>query len=199
MKTIVWDIDDVLNDLTRGWFETAWLPNHPECRLIYADLRTNPPHDVLGVPESEYLASLDRFRLSPGAVGRMPDVVLLEWFRSCGERYRHVALTARPIDTIGSAVQWLMTHFGQWFQTVGFVPSDRPGRRSCQVDRTKGDYLKWLTHADFFIDDNDENCRAAERLGIRAFLCAQPWNGSRTNMKDILTLLGDSEVGEERP
>ena len=199
MKTIVWDIDDVLNDLTRGWFETDWLPTHPGCRLTYDDLKVNPPHDLLGVPESEYLASLDRFRLSPAAAGCKPDASLIEWFRKRGDRYRHVALTARPLDTIASAVQWLTTYFGQWFQTVGFVPSDRPGRRSKGVDRTKGDYLKWLTHADFFIDDNAENCRAAEGLGIRAFLCAQPWNGSRRNVMDIVNLLGGAEAGRGCP
>ncbi len=51
MKTIVWDIDDVLNDLTRAWFETAWLPAHRECRLTYEELKVNPPHELLGTSE----------------------------------------------------------------------------------------------------------------------------------------------------
>ena len=60
MRTLVWDIDDVLNDLMRSWFTEEWLPTHPDCRLAYADLLENPPHRVLGIAEAEYLASLDR-------------------------------------------------------------------------------------------------------------------------------------------
>jgi hypothetical protein len=189
MKTIVWDIDDVMNDLTRAWFETAWLPGHRECRLTYDELKVNPPHEQLGIQKAEYLASLDRFRVSAGAAGCAPDPMLQAWFAANGDRFRHVALTARPQHTITPAVGWLMTHFGAWFQTIGFVPSDRPGQNSNQADRTKGDYLAWLAHAEVFIDDLAENCRAAERLGIQSFLRAQPWNDSRMSLKDILERL----------
>ena len=64
MNLIVWDIDDVLNDLMRAWFELHWRPRHPECSLHYSQLRENPPQRVLGISESEYLSSLDEFRLS---------------------------------------------------------------------------------------------------------------------------------------
>jgi hypothetical protein len=199
MKTIVWDIDDVLNDLTRAWFQTAWLPAHGECRLTYEDLTFNPPHALLGVPKAEYLASLDGFRLSPAAVDRAPDSAVVGWFQVHGGRYRHLALTARPRHTVVPAIHWLMTYFGEWFQTFGFVPSDRPGRPANQADRTKGDYLKWLAHADVFIDDHAENCRAAERLGIRSFLRAQPWNDSRMSLTDILQQLAECALPGQDP
>ena len=130
MKTIVWDVDDVLNDLTRAWFETEWLPLHPACRLGYHELKTNPPHELLGVSKTEYLTSLDRFRLSQEAASRAPDSALLNWFRAHGDQHRHIALTARPRETVCPALQWLLDHFGEWFQTVGFVPSERPGKSS---------------------------------------------------------------------
>ena len=43
MKTVIWDVDDVLNDLMRCWFEKSWLLSHPECTLTYEDLTQNPP------------------------------------------------------------------------------------------------------------------------------------------------------------
>ncbi|MBI5579771.1 MAG: hypothetical protein HY895_11505 [Deltaproteobacteria bacterium] len=195
MKTIVWDIDDVLNDLTRAWFETVWIPMHPDCRLGYHELKANPPHELLGVSKEEYLASLDRFRLSQEAASRVPDKSLMGWFRAHGQRYRHIALTARARDTVCPALQWLLAHFGEWFQAFGFVPSKRPGQSSGQPDRSKGDYLAWLGKADIFIDDSPDNCFAAERLGIESFLVAQPWNGSRLTVSDILMLI--SERGRE--
>jgi hypothetical protein len=191
MKTIVWDIDDVLNDLTRAWFETEWLPKHPVCRLGYEALNANPPHELLGVSESEYLQSLDRFRWSPQAASREPDQALVRWFRGCGDQYRHIALTARPTQTVFPALQWLLRHFGAWFQTFGFVPSRRPGQTSGQPERTKGDYLAWLGRADIFIDDHPEHCRAAQQLGIRSFLVAQPWNESRSTLGDILESMSE--------
>jgi hypothetical protein len=191
MNTIVWDIDDVLNDLTRAWFETAWLPMHPDCRLRYNELKVNPPHELLGVAKEEYLASLDRFRLSQEAATRAPDNTLVDWFRAQGNHYRHIALTARPRETVCPAFQWLLRHFGEWFQTFGFVPSKRPGQSSGQPDRGKSDYLAWLGKTDFFIDDSSDHCLAAEKLGIRSFLVAQPWNESRLTVSDILRLISE--------
>lgn len=194
IPTIVWDMDDVLNDLTRAWLETAWLPGRPDCSLSYHDLRTNPPHRLLGVTESEYLASLDRFRLSPEAARMSPSPELLGWFIENGSRYRHVALTARPRQTVGAGIQWLLEHLGPWFQTFAFIPSPRPGVASEQPDRCKKDYLAWLDKADIFIDDNAENCLGAEELGIQAFLIAQPWNDSSLTMGDVLKRLTSPEA-----
>ena len=199
MKTIVWDVDDVLNDLTRAWFENEWVPLHPACRLGYHELKTNPPHQLLGVSKEEYLASLDRFRLSQAATSRAPDTALLNWFRAHGDQYRNIALTARPRETVCPALQWLLGHFGEWFQTVAFVPSERPGQSFRQPDRSKADYLAWLGKADFLIDDTAENCSAAEKLGIRSFLVAQPWNESRLSMRDILKVLANNHAAEAGP
>lgn len=190
--TIVWDIDDVLNDLTRSWFETAWRPAHPDCRVTYEQLTANPPHPVLGITKEEYLRSLDRFRLSPEAADLVPDPALKDWFADHGHRYRHVALTARPTLTAAAAVQWLLIHFGEWFQMFAFVPSKRPGIDSRQPDTSKGEFLRWLGKADCFVDDDTTNCEAAEALGVRTFLVARPWNRGRLPMVAILQILASN-------
>ena len=48
MLTIVWDVDDVLNDLMAVWFRDAWLPKHAACPVRYEEITENPPHRVLG-------------------------------------------------------------------------------------------------------------------------------------------------------
>jgi hypothetical protein len=192
VETIAWDIDDVLNDLARAWFELAWLPKHPECPLTYHELKVNPPHKLLGVSSEECLASLDQFRLSAKAASMAPEEGLLEWFVEYGERYRHIAVTARPRETVYPAVRWVLDHFGEWFQTFAFVPSQRPGQVSRQPDRSKHDYLAWLGKVDYFIDDSTENCLAAEKLSIKSFLVTQPWNQSNLRLTDILKLITPS-------
>jgi hypothetical protein len=152
MKTIVWDIDDVLNDCTKTWLETFWLPAHPGCKLKYGDLTENPPHRLLKVEREEYLHSLDKFRLSPQARAMVPDDHLINWFRINGARFRHIALTARPRKTVFSAIDWVLQYYSEWFQTFSFVPAERPGEPPGHPDLNKSDFLAWLGKADYFID-----------------------------------------------
>ena len=64
MKTIVWDVDDVLNDLMKVWFKGWTSSGGSLCPLSYDQLTGNPPHEILKISMPEYLASLDAFRLS---------------------------------------------------------------------------------------------------------------------------------------
>jgi phosphoglycolate phosphatase-like HAD superfamily hydrolase len=185
MRTIVWDVDDVLNNLMQTWLEHAWKPAHPECSVTYAEITENPPHRVLGVRESEYFASLDEFRQSDAARYMKPNGAILQWLRSHGDCYRHVALTARPLSSTPQAAEWLFRHFGDYFRCFGVVPSRRePG--TPRYDRNKGDFLAWLGGADLLVDDSPENVKAAEALGIDGALYPQPWNCGAESVDVIL-------------
>lgn len=186
MKTIVWDIDDVLNDLTKQWLDKCWLPSYPECAVKFEDLEENPPHRLLGISREEYLASLDAFRLSPEARAMLPDQYLMNWFRDNGLRFRHIALTARPRKTVSSAIDWVLRYFGEWFQTFSFVPAARPDQAPGHPDHDKADFLSWLGKADYFIDDNDGNVNAARDLGIKALLVSRPWNTAGLTLRHII-------------
>jgi uncharacterized HAD superfamily protein len=186
MKTIVWDIDDVLNDSTRIWLEHCWLPAHHDCTLKYENVTENPPHRLLGVTREEYLESLDEFRLSAQAGAMIPEKHLITWFRKKGSGFRHIALTARPRKTVSPALDWMLRYFGNWFQTFSFVPAGRPGEAPGHPDHNKAGFLSWLGKADYFIDDNHENVKAARQLGIAAFLVSRPWNNSGLTLRDIL-------------
>ncbi len=61
MKTIVWDVDDVLNNLMGDWFK-KWRSLHPACTLSYDNISGNPPHELLDINVDEYKHSLDTFR-----------------------------------------------------------------------------------------------------------------------------------------
>lgn len=186
MKTIVWDIDDVLNDCTKIWLEGCWRPDHPDCTLKYEDITENPPHRLLGVTKEEYLRSLDGFRLSPAAQAMIPDAHLTNWFQNNGIRFRHIALTARSRKTVFAAIDWVLQYYSEWFQTFSFVPAARQGEPPGHPDRGKGDFLAWLGKADYFIDDSNDNVLAARQLGIAAFLVSRPWNKGGLTIEDIL-------------
>lgn len=198
MLTIVWDVDDVLNDLMHAWFTSVWKPAHPESCLRYEDIVDNPPYESLGIAKAEYLASLDAFRLSEAARRMAPNAAVLEWLHSYGGAYRHIALTARPLDTAPAAAEWVLRHFGEYFRCFGVVPS-RPGAAASLYhrklyDRNKGDFLRWLGKGDFFVDDSAENLAAAGKLGIRTILYPQPWNAATHTVGDLLSTLTDLVV-----
>jgi hypothetical protein len=188
VQTIVWDIDDVLNGLMRAWFEQRWQAAHPGSGVSYEDLKENPPCRALGMDMAEYLASLDEFRLSPQGRELAPNRDVLEWLDLNGAAYRHVALTARPMETAPQAADWLFRHFGRYFRCFGVVPS-RPETAAPVYDRHKGDFLEWLGQADFFVDDSQENVTLAAGLGVTSILYPQPWNRSQDTVSDVLRSL----------
>jgi FMN phosphatase YigB (HAD superfamily) len=197
MNLIVWDIDDVLNDLMRAWFELHWRPRHPECSLHYSQLRENPPQRVLGISESEYLSSLDEFRLSGRARAMQPNPELAAWFQTSGARYRHLALTARPLATAPAAAEWLFRHFGGHIRTFSVVPSrldpDLP-----PYDLTKGTFLNWLAQASVLVDDSETNVRQALQAGVPGVVFPQPWNQSRLSVAETIELI-EATAQQPRP
>jgi hypothetical protein len=78
MRTIVWDVDDVLNGLMHAWFTRAWMKEHPECRIEYSGLTENPPHSILGVAPEQYLASIDAFRETESGMHLAPNAAVLD-------------------------------------------------------------------------------------------------------------------------
>jgi FMN phosphatase YigB (HAD superfamily) len=190
MQTIVWDVDDVLNDLMAAWFRDAWLPEHPACRVRYEEITENPPHRVLGIPKEEYLASLDAFRVSEAAGHLTPNPEILEWMRTYGGRYRHVALTARPLASAGAAADWVFGHFGNYVRCFGVVPS-RLDPAAPAYDADKADFLKWFREADYFVDDSEETVAAVQKLGVHCLVYAQPWNRSNDSL-NLLTVCLDT-------
>ncbi len=194
MLTIIWDVDDVLNDLMFVWFEQAWRPCHPECRLALEDLSENPPHRLLGVSLGEYLTSLDAFRLSEKGICQLTPVPeLLAWFHRHGKRFRHVALTATPMAAAPLSARWVLQHFGFWIRSVSFVPSKREGEKIPAYDQDKGEFLQWWGRGDVAVDDNPQTLTAAAALGLRGVLIPRPWNRSELTLAATLELLASLE------
>ena len=185
MLTIVWDVDDVLNDLMYQWFSFCWLPQNPGCRIAYTELIGNPPDEALGISRATYLRSLDAFRKTDHALNMKPNPEVLEWMREHGDNFRHVALTARPLETAPDVAHWVMRHFGPWIRSFGIVPSRIPSDLPI-YDRSKGDFLRWLRCGDLLIDDSPENVRQAQELGMKSLLYPQPWNGSPHTVSTLL-------------
>jgi FMN phosphatase YigB (HAD superfamily) len=186
MKTIVWDIDDVLNDLMKVWLEEFWRPGHPAAKTTYEAISVNPPHQLLGASREEYLASLDDFRLA-GLYERLePLPVVKAWFAAHGAKCRHVALTRVPVAVAPISAAWVLKNYGAWIRSFHFIPSYRAGEKPIVYDENKGTYLNYFGKADLLIDDTLENIEAAEKLGVKTLTFPRPWNGSQLTVSQIL-------------
>jgi hypothetical protein len=189
MQTIIWDVDDVLNDLMRVWFED-WISSRNSLNsLSYDQLSSNPPHEILQISKSEYLASLDAYRLSEKAQRMQPVPEILDWFATHGGRFHHVALTAVPLCACHVSAGWVMRNFGRWIQSFNVVPSPRPSDQTGQCHRTKSDFLRWWGKADVLVDDNPDSVAAALSLGMNAILIPRPWNSSPLTIDEALRVL----------
>ncbi len=188
MQTIVWDVDDVLNDLMYQWFSRGWKQENPAATMGYSELSENPPHVSLGASREQYLASMDAFRKTDAGIHLTPNAEVLEWFSAHGSKFRHVALTARPLETVPDIAAWVMRYFGSWIRCFGVVPTRAP-EGVPMYDRSKGDYLRWLGKGDVLIDDTQENLKQAAEIGVKTFAWPQPWNNSQLTTTEILQQL----------
>ena len=118
MVTIAWDVDDVLNDLMREWFEAEWKAEHPKCNVAYEDLSENPPHHILEVSKEHYLESLDAFRADSCYNQMIPVHPVKEWFIHHGQKFRHVALTAVPFFAALLLLRFQLTYYHATFSSV---------------------------------------------------------------------------------
>lgn len=178
IPTIAWDVDDVLNELTRAWFD-RWLSEGrtgPEAG--YEGLTRNPPDALLGIGRSEYLESLDDFRASVEGEDLPPRPEAVAWFEANGDRFRHVAVTATPLANAPASAAWVMRHFGRWIRTYHVVPSPRGDEPLQRLDVSKAHFFEWLGNVDLVVDDSPEVVDAARELGVATVLFPQPWNGA---------------------
>lgn len=189
MKTIVWDVDDVLNNLMQEWFEKWWLPSRKDCPIQYNQIKENPPCKLLGINNFEYLTSLDEFRLSDLGKNMAPIPEVLTWFHQHGECCRHIALTSTPLKTARISAAWVMRHFGFWIRSFNFVPSLRENDCFPVYDASKQEYLRWWGRADILVEDDSRNADAARTLGIETIIIPRPWNSCQATIAEALAHL----------
>lgn len=185
MKTIAWDVDDVLNNLMFDWFTKHWKNNNPS-DVEYKDLIQNPPHQVLNITKDSYLASLDEFRSYKYYQSLKPGKDISDWFDKYGSRARHIVITAVPYTKVDLSAAWVLKHLGKWIRSFNYVPSFRRNFEIPVYDNSKKEFLSWFNKVDILVEDNAKNCVDAESIGINTFLVNQPWNDSRMNIQEVL-------------
>lgn len=187
--TVVWDVDDVLNDLLAAWLAQVWASEHPDRPIAYRDVRANPPNELLRIERGAYLASLDDFRTGGGYAGMPPNPRVLAWLEANGDRCHHVALTSTAFRAVPTTAAWVLRHFGRWIREFAFVPAERPGEALPRYDENKGAWLARRGVTAVLVDDGPGNLAAAAAAGAATVCWPQPWNGAVSTHDEALAEL----------
>jgi hypothetical protein len=173
MLHIVFDVDDVLNNLMYSWLQN--FNKSKKTNIKYKELIYNPPYEIIGIDKLIYLNSLDYFRYYYYE-DLTPNQKILDWFKENEHKAYFSVLTSTPGAYASIVSNWVFKYFSQWIRTFAFIPSDREGIKLPMYDKLKADWL-YRNHADIFIDDSYINCLDAVYLGVQSFCLKQPWNG----------------------
>lgn len=184
MLTIAWDVDDVLNNLTKQWL--CDYCEKQNIKIAYKNIVSNPPHNILNITFDEYINSLDSFRLSNKALNMLPNNKIINWFEQYGYLFNNIVITSTAARTSQNSAFWVMKHFHKWIHSFNIVPSYRVNDNVVRNDKTKKEFLERERNVDIFIDDNEKNIEDAKELGIKTFLVAQPWNSNGLKIEKIL-------------
>lgn len=171
-QTIGIDIDDVLIDFTKRFYE--YHNRTYGTRVRFEDIHTFGIGRVLGIGEQsvdrihEFYASEDFVNLPP-VEGAVEAVILLSQSR------RLIAVTSRPKSIEPQTVASLDKYFPGIFQDVVLLDSLNLQYSGGSVEGIKLMVCQKLG-IEILIDDHEENLRGAGRFDIRAFLFRRPWN-----------------------
>ncbi len=186
---ILWDVDDVLNQLMREWLHFWQLKNKLDSKPVdVSQILENPPSRVLGIPLEQYLKSLDEFRNSSLGRRMTPHPEVLHWFQKFGPKFVHIALTARPSETMPNQAAWVYENFGRWIHSIVSVSPSRleSAYQRHQIFVSKASFIQWLDKPVILIDDSEDNIQEAKQHCLRTFLFPQPWNSSNQTTEDVL-------------
>ncbi len=148
---MAWDVDDVLNDLSAAWASHEGLD--------WKSARGGSPKEMassLGIPEDEYLASLDRFRREEYRF-LSPNPFIRDWLSQAAGSVRSVAITRTPIRTAGQVSRWVFETYGHLIQ--GYFVALSP-RREDPVNTTyesKADVVRRIVGVVALVDDQPAN------------------------------------------
>ena len=172
---LIWDIDDVLNELTALCIETTAQKLKPGIKL--EQLADNPPLKELECSLGEYRRILDECR-DQYLYSRPPIPEVLEFFQEWGTHFRSVTLSSCPMHMASRSAEWVLRHLGTWIQGTIFVPSPRKHIPvGSALFASKAEAV--LALGGTLIDDMPINVERVREAGGEALYFPAPWNENK--------------------
>jgi len=174
---LIWDVDDVLNDLTIRVLEELGVVNTGPVTSSFS----NPRDYVLslGYEEDTYLTCLDNVRRNVFHELK-PNAEIQSWLQEHGSKYSHMALTSTPLQFCSNSASWVFAHFSHWIDSFGCTPSPRPTDPKGMRYRTKAEYLTRLSTPYILIDDTVSNLEQIDPINGFGLQFPTRWSSTQT-------------------
>ena len=172
---LIWDIDDVLNELMSLCISTTAQKLKPGIK--FEEVKNNPPLPELACSLDEFRNILDQCR-DQYLYSRAPRKEIIDFFRIWGEKFRSITLSSAPMSMAPRSSEWVLFHLGSWIQGTIFVPSPRKNViQGATLFASKAEAV--LALDGILIDDMPINVEAVKAAGGRALYFPAPWNENR--------------------
>ncbi len=129
MTTLVWDIEDVVNELTAQWLATI---NHntisTNCQTTNSDF-----HTFLGWSRDEYLHPIDGYK-DEDYRDFAPNKLVIG-LMSEAEFCSNILLTATPLNSAPHSAELTLRHFSSLIDGIPIAPSNRLGAQHTEVSK----------------------------------------------------------------
>lgn len=182
LPLIVWDVDDVLNNLMASWIDDWSYRNKKKYRIN--DLIENPPNRMLKISLEEYYNDLDTFRNENNGDHIPVNKEIMVWFKEKGHLFHNIACTARSKSTRACQARWIYNNYGNWISTVNMSYSGRLKNKKDSLNKIE--FLGFLNKDLLFIDDNEDTIKEAKDMGFDTLLYPQPWNSSTITVNELI-------------
>lgn len=173
----IWDVDDVLNNLTKD-FISYIAPSIPYKEILNPNI-----HDSLGLSQNDYHYELDNFRRRE-YLNLKPNLEIINFIKS-RKGSMHYILTSVPHEFIEISFCWVKRNFDNMFYGYLFAPSRRENvnlQTSAKMDHLNN--LNLIGRKTYFIDDNPYNFINIDNTSITKVLWPQPWNSSTKSLEE---------------
>ena len=171
-KTISFDLDDTLFDVTRLFIQYAnknWGTNLSFSKVTDSD-RVFP-----GLTDEEETNLWLKFLEDPQTLKLSPSPQTKKTIDSLSKKYRLITISARDPVLQASGKIWLDKYFKGKFDKVIF----KKGKNGSNVKKS---YLCLKEKAVIHIDDNIKHIKDCQEHGIAAILINKPWN-AKSNVR----------------
>lgn len=194
-RLLLWDIDDVLNDLERLCIETTAQRLKPG--LKFENVKNNPPLPELECSLDQYREILDECR-DKYLYEQLPRREVLEFFQKNGDSFRSMTLSSAPMALAPRSAEWVLRHFGSWIQGTVFVPSPRKTFTiGSPLFSSKAEAVTAL--GGILIDDMPINVEAVRKAGGEALYFPAPWNENKDlSLREFFDILTERVLEQDR-
>jgi uncharacterized protein len=189
---IALDIDDVVIDFNRGFFDFY---NHKYgTHYVHENRVTYHYHTIFDISQEDAQKEYDEYTFSKFHQDTLPVGGVREALVQL-RAHELFLISARPEKKREVTIRWLESHLGESLKYIQGIYLTGQHRKDKDLSKTKGEIAKDLG-IDIFIEDAPSNATEIASHGIKVLLFDTPWNKNVSEHESITRVTSWDEIVE---